>query len=91
MSLCSARTQFTTKLRHYVLCYVIVVEVLLTKLLPVAAYCSDSEKVIVKEPIVPFVRVGIITGIEVLYIGMVEVFYHYGCTFENSDLHFYFQ
>ena len=26
-----------------------------------------------------------------LYIGMDEVFAHYACTFENSDLHFHFQ
>ena len=27
----------------------------------------------------------------ILYIGMDEVLAHYACTFENSNLHFYFQ
>ena len=26
-----------------------------------------------------------------LYVGMDEVWAHYACTFENSDLHFHFQ
>ena len=38
-----------------------------------------------------FCALKLLQGTVVLYIGMDEALAHYACTFENSDLNFYFQ